>query len=92
MQTKGEDETPFCGIYGDLEEVIGKDNVRKIYDNFRGQQITFPMHLYTSDYVARVASDSSNTLSTKELAVKYGYSERHVSRKKKQLVERANSN
>ena len=85
-----EDATVFCGIYGDLVEVIGIDNVEKIYNNFRGQQITFPTHLYTSDHVARLASDPSNTSSIKKLSTEYGYSVRHIVRKKKQLAEELN--
>lgn len=80
---EGESETSYCGIYGDLVEVIGEANVEKIYKNFRGQQITFPIHLRTIEYVVQLTDDPSRTL--KELASEFGYSERHICRKKKQL-------
>lgn len=79
--------TSFCGIYGDLVEVIGLDNVKKIYDNFRGQQISFPMHLYTSEYVAQIAINLSGNGSIKILASQYDYSERHIARKVKEMKE-----
>lgn len=85
-----EDSASFCGIYRDLVEVIGIDNVKKVYENFRGQQITFPTHLYTSDYVARLASDPSDNSSIRKLSSEYGYSVRHIARRKKQLAEESN--
>ncbi len=82
---EGESEKSYCGIYKELVEVIGEENVEKIYKHFRVQQVTFPIHLYTIEYVAMLAIVFSIPL--KELASKYGYSERHISRKKKELEE-----
>lgn len=82
---EGESEKSYCGIYGDLVEVIGEENVEKIYQHFRGQQVTFPIYLYTIEYVSKPAIVSSRPL--KELPSQFGYLERHISRKKKQLEE-----
>lgn len=76
-------ETSYSGIYKDLVEIIGEEDVEKIYKHFRGQQITFPMHLRTIKYVVWLASVSSRPL--KELANEFDYSERHISRMRKQL-------
>lgn len=79
------EEMSFCGIYGDIARILGEECAEKIFENFRGQQITFPMHLYTSNYVAKLALDAKNDFSVKQLAKKYGYSERHLARVIKQL-------
>ncbi len=82
---EGDVEKSYCGIYGELVEVIGEENVEKIYKHFRVQQVTFPIHLHTIEYVAMLAIVSSIPLI--ELASKYGYSKEHISRKKKELEE-----
>lgn len=83
----GLENSPYCGIYADLAKVISEDDVNIIYEYFRGQQVTFPMHLYTIDYVARIATESGESVNVKELAREYGYSERHILRIIKQLLE-----
>ena len=82
---EGESEKSYCGIYKELVEVIGDVNFYQIYLIFSCVKVTFPIHLYTIEYVAMLAIVFSIPL--KELASKYGYSERHISRKKKELEE-----
>lgn len=83
----GLENPPYCGIYADLAKVISEDDVNIIYEYFRGQQITFPMHLYTVDYVAKIATESEEPVNVKNLAREYGYSERHILRIIRQLSE-----
>ena len=65
----------LVGIYGDLAEIIGVDNV--IYKHFKGQQVSFPTRLYSKDFIVEQAiSDKSQPI--KKLATKYGYSERRL--------------
>lgn len=87
-RSKGLNESPFCGIYADLAKVLDEESVNKIYEYFRGQQVNFPMHLYTIDYVAQIAIESENAANVKKLARDYGYSERHLVRIIKQIVEK----
>ena len=37
----------YRGIYKDMIEVLGHDITIKVYENYKGQQITFPMRLYS---------------------------------------------
>ena len=62
-------EKSYCGIYGELVEVIGEEDVQKIYKRFRGQQVTIPIHLYTIEYVVKLAIVYS--IPIKELASKF---------------------
>ena len=67
----------LVGIYGDLAEIIGVDNVVVIYKHFKGQQASFPTRLYSKDFIVEQAiSDKSQPI--KKLATKYGYSERRL--------------
>ena len=41
----------YRGIYKDMVEVLGHDITLKVYENYKGQQITFPMRLYSDKYI-----------------------------------------
>ncbi|WP_300276367.1 hypothetical protein [Peptacetobacter sp.] len=43
----------YKGIYSEMIEILGEDIVRLIYQNYRGQQVTFPMKLYSNEYVEK---------------------------------------
>lgn len=68
----------YAGIYKELAEIIGVENVNLIYKNLRGQQVTFPMKLFTTEYTVRQVMTEYNGKNIKQLAVKYGYTERHL--------------
>ena len=73
----------FNGIYADVYEYLGEDIVRKINKQYKGQQITFPMRLFSKGYVIRFIWERYNGKNTKELARELGYSERWI----KQLID-----
>ena len=50
MNNKSEN---YSGIYKDMVEILGEDIVIKIYENYRGQQVTFPMRLYSKKYIIK---------------------------------------
>ena len=41
----------YRGIYKDMVEVLGHDITLKVYEQYRGQQVTFPMRMYSQEYV-----------------------------------------
>lgn len=43
----GKQDEDYRGIYKDMVEVLGYETTLKIYQNYKGQQITFPMRLYS---------------------------------------------
>ena len=66
------------GIYGELAELIGTEAARCIYENYRGQQVTFPVRFLCREYtVAQIIAEARDH-SVKELATKYGYSEKTI--------------
>lgn len=67
----------LIGIYKDFAELIGIENTIKIYENFKGQQVSFPMRLYTKDYIiSQINTQGRETI--KSQATHYGYSERRL--------------
>lgn len=65
-------------IYEEIALIIGEEQTLKLYENFRGQQITFPQRLYTTEYVARYVKENYNGKNVRELARKFDYSERRI--------------
>ena len=37
------------GVYETMSEIIGFDNVVKLYENFKGSQINFPTRLFSKE-------------------------------------------
>lgn len=67
-------------VYKELAEMIGRDAALKIYVQFRGQQISFPTRLYSTAKVAKNVLKEYDGRNLKQLAKKYGYSEKTVRR------------
>jgi hypothetical protein len=67
----------LVGIYSEIAEIIGIENTTKLYEHFKGQQVSFPMRLFTKEYIIKQVN-SCNTESIKSQATRYGYSERRL--------------
>ncbi|EDU37903.1 Mor transcription activator family protein [Clostridium sporogenes] len=76
----------FNGIYADMYEYLGEEIVRKINRHYKGQQITFPMRLYSREYVIKYISEKYDGKNIKELARELEYSERWI----KKLIDNSN--
>ncbi|MFC6164691.1 Mor transcription activator family protein [Lactiplantibacillus dongliensis] len=67
-------------IYADLYEIVGPENVEKIFRQQRGIQVTFPTHLYDRTKLVPIIRMEAQNYNVRELARMYGYSERWVRR------------
>lgn len=65
-------------VYEEIALIIGEEQTLKLYENFRGQQITFPQRLYTIEYVVEYVNENYNGKNIRELARKFDYSERRI--------------
>lgn len=70
--------TDLTPVYREFADEIGIDNTIKIFNQFKGQQITFPQRLYTTDYILACIKENREHLSVRELAKKFGYTERRI--------------
>ena len=68
------------GVYETMSEIIGFDNVVKLYENFKGSQINFPTRLFSKEFVLKEALKSydGTSESINLIATKYSYSERTI--------------
>lgn len=66
------------GIYGELAALIGLESMLQVYLQFKGQQITFPVKLFSKEYTMQQIQVEYNGSNVRELAKKYGYSERWI--------------
>lgn len=66
------------GIYRELATLVGIDNTLKIHANYRGQQVTFPVELYSKAYIAAQIAREYDGKNIKQLATKFGYSEKWI--------------
>ncbi len=74
-------------VYREISEKIGLDAAIVIYQMFKGQQITFPVHLFNSKRIQRSIIKEYDGSNIRELARKYDYSEKTVRRMIKDSLE-----
>lgn len=67
-------------VYKDIAEMLDIESAKKIFEEYRGQQITFPVEFYSKRYIYAQIADEYNGSNIKQLATKYQYSERTIRR------------
>lgn len=72
------DPEQYSEVYRGLAELIGDTAVRKIWKNYAGMTVTFPMQLYSRDYIRRFIADNAGKKKPSEIARIVGLSERRV--------------
>lgn len=65
-------------FYQRLNELVGTDAMLKIFQAYRGMQLTVPTHLYDRQRAAQQVIAKYNGRNTQALARQYGYSQRWV--------------
>lgn len=68
----------YKGVYSEMIGVLGEDVVKKIHENYKGQQLTFPMKLYSKEYIERYIYENKDKKNIRELAKELGYSEKWI--------------
>ena len=58
------DENISCyyGIYAEIVKVIGADKMKAFYEIVKGQQIVFPMKLYSKEYIVSIAQSGERNI------------------------------
>ena len=81
----------YNDIYNEISSAFGIETAEGIFRMYRGQQITFPMHLYNVKKLRKRLMDEFDGTNLKELAVKYDYSEKTLRRILKTQEEETNT-
>jgi Mor family transcriptional regulator len=68
----------LSGIYKELAEIVSFETVVMIFEHFKGQQVTFPTRLMSTEFTIRQILKEHNGKNVKALAKKFGYSERWI--------------
>lgn len=63
-------------FYKTLYDLVGQENMLKIYDEYRGMQISVPMKLYDRNLAAEKIRKEYDGTNLAELTKRYGYSQR----------------
>ena len=67
-------------VYKEIYEELGKESMLKIYNMFKGQQITFPVKLNNGKKLQQVIIEEYDGTNTRALSMKYEYSEKSIRR------------
>ena len=68
-----DDYKGYNEVYKDIAEHFGLEIAKEIYDRYRGVVISFPINLYSKDYITECIVSEYDGTNEKELARKYGY-------------------
>ena len=66
------------GVYNEIAGALGIEAAMTLYTTYRGQQITFPVNFFTTEFIARRIVAEYDGTNVRRLATKYGYSEKWV--------------
>lgn len=70
----------FNEVYREISEIMGVDGAISIYEMYKGQQISFPVHLFSSKRIHHNIIKEYDGTNTRELSKRYGYSEKTIRR------------
>lgn len=76
------------GVYEEIANLLGIDTALKIYENFKGQQICFPVRLFSQEFVVSEITRSYDGTNVNALATKFGYSERWIREVLKKQIDK----
>ena len=78
----------FNDVYKEIVNSLGLDIALTIYQMYKGQQITFPVHLFNKERVKKIVTEEYDGSNIRELSKKYGYSEKTIRRMIKDCLKK----
>jgi len=77
----------YNSVYKEISEIIGLEATLKLYLRFKGQQVSFPVRLYSPQMIQQKVIREFDGTNISELAQKYDYSEKTIRRMIKNSFE-----
>lgn len=68
----------LCGAYAEIASLLSVEAALKLHDHFRGTQVSFPVEFYSREYIFSLIIKEYNGANIRELATKYGYTEKWI--------------
>lgn len=74
------DSNCYFSIYKELSEILGVESkeLHDIFQRYKGNQITFPVHLYNKEYICRYIEANYTGRNMGEISRMFGYSEKRM--------------
>ena len=72
-------ENKYISVYGEIARVLSEsEDVEKIYDLLKGQTISFPKKLYSTEYIKEYIHKNYGKETGRDIACKFGITDRRV--------------
>ena len=84
-------KSDFKGIYAEMSEILGEEIVKIIHKHYKGQQVNFPMKLYSNEYVEKYIIENYDKKSVRYMSRELGYSDKWIQKLIKKLKIREES-
>ena len=88
MTTNEIESQDLNGAYSEIASLLGVEAATILHSEYRGQQITFPVHFFTNEFIAEQVMNEYDGKNIKQLATKFGYSEKWIRKIIKQQKEK----
>lgn len=75
---EGASAKDLSGVYSEIAEEFDVYTAYRIYQCFRGLQLTFPLRFYSNECIYQRIINEYNGSNVKEIAKEYGFSERRI--------------
>ena len=66
------------GAYAEIANLLGVEATLKLYNQYRGTQVSFPVEFISRDYIFSQIKQEYTGTNIRELATKYGYTEKWI--------------
>ena len=66
------------GAYAEIASLLGVEAALKLHNRYRGTQVSFPVELLCRDYIFEQIKNEYDGTNIRELATKYGYTEKWI--------------
>ncbi len=66
------------GSYAEIASLLGVEAALKLHSRYRGTQLSFPVELLSRDYIFEQIKNEYDGTNIRELATKYGYTEKWI--------------
>lgn len=69
----------LASIYQEFAEVLDVESAKKIFEYYKGQQISFPKHYYNYDYIrSEIKRLKLDVATVRTIAKQFDYSDRRI--------------
>lgn len=86
-------ENKYISVYGEIAHIISKpEDVEKIYELLKGQTISFPQKLYSTEYIKEYIYKNYGKETGRDIACEFGITDRRVRQIAKEKNQKAVKN